>query len=302
MEFSMQRFYNWPDSSWSNRSYRSEKQSCSFLSRLRFHHQKHHPTNTCPSCINQAISLITQTSPRNSFVITFPFPHLTHFIRNSRISILVWPSSGNKELALAWVPRCMVWLACLWRTITPGKFQWSIMEHPNQFALQATSIANRVCYYCPSSFLENQGNRQSRTHLPINRFGYGLGFIIWPRFRVSNLRFHRTLFRLGMAWKKDLEEGRTFVVNLNRFDSRLGLAELHFPTKKSFAYSSLCTSSRNTLLRPLANTSNQPQVSSPTKRTRFSWIIHALSFWSGKVTPVPNSFERPSPCSIAECF
>jgi len=302
MELPMQRFYNWPDSSWNNRSYRCEKQSCSFLSRLRFHHQKHHPSHTCFACFNQAISFTTQTSPRNRFVITFSIPHLTHFIRNSRISFLVRPSSRNKRFALAWVPRCMVWLACLSRTITPGEFQWPIMEHPNQFPLQATSIANRVCNYCPSSFLENQGNRQSRTHLPINRFGYGLGFIIWPGFRVSNLRFHSPLFRLGLAWKKDLEQGRAFVVHLTRFDSRLGLAELHFPAKKPFACSSLCASSRNTLLRHLAHTSNQLQVSSPTKRTWFSWIIHALSFWSGKVTLVPISFERPLPCSIAECF
>ena len=144
------------------------------------------------------------------------------------------------------------------------------MEHPNQFPLQATSIVNRHWGRNSCSLLENQINRQSRTHLPINRLGYGLDFIIWTSFRVSNIRFHRTLFRLCLASTKDLGKGRAFVVNLTPFDSRLGLAELHLPTKKSFACSSLCASSRNTLLRPLAHTSNQLQVCSPTKRTRFS--------------------------------
>ncbi len=77
---------------------------------------------------------------------------------------------------------------------------------------------------------------------------------------------------LGWAWleRKTWEQGRAFVANLTRFDSRLRLAELHFPAKKPFACSSLCASSRNTLLRHLAHTSNQLQVCSPTKRTRFS--------------------------------
>lgn len=131
----MQRFYNWPDSSWSNRSYRSEKQSCSFLSRLRFHHQKHHPTNTCPSCINQAISLLPKLLLAIALLLLFPF--------------LTSPTSFVIAEYQSWYGHLQETKSLRWPGFRDAWYGWLVFEeqlHPGNFNDQLWSIPTNSLY------------------------------------------------------------------------------------------------------------------------------------------------------------